>query len=257
MPFKEGDFILIDYVAKIKETGELLDTTKAEVAKEHKKFSEEKIYEPLLVIIGEHRVVEGLEEELMKMNVEEEKTIEIPPEKAYGKRDPTKVKLLPLREFAKKGIVPKIGEIVEINGMLATIRNVTGGRVIVDFNHPLAGKTLIYNVKIVRKIEEPLEKVKYLLHRRIKSVPPEKFDVKIVDGTLRIEMPKETYFVDDIQYIKQAVAKDIEKYVPIAPLLEFVEKYQIKLPEVKVSEKAEATKKELKTTTNSSKQNPS
>jgi len=96
MSFKEGDFILIDYVAKVKETGELIDTSKAEVAKEYKKFSEEKIYEPLLVIIGEHRVVEGLEEELKKMNVGEEKTLEIPPEKAYGKRDPSKVKLLPL-----------------------------------------------------------------------------------------------------------------------------------------------------------------
>ena len=253
MPFKEGDFILIEYVAKVKETGELVDTTKAEVAKEHKKFSEEKIYEPLLVIIGEHRVVEGLEEELKKMNVGEEKTLEIPPEKAYGKRDPSKVKLLPLREFTKKGIVPKVGEVVEINGMLATIRSVTGGRVIVDFNHPLAGKTLVYEVKVIKKIDDPLEKIKYLLHRRIKPVAPEKFNVKVVDGTLRIEMPRETYFIEDIQYIKQAVVKEIEKYVPLAPTVEFVETYQVKLPEVK----AETKEKGKSETSNSSKQNPS
>ena len=240
MPFKESDFILIDYVAKVKETGELIDTSKAEIAKEHKKFSEEKIYEPLLVIIGEHRVVEGLEEELKKMDVGEEKTLEIPPEKAYGKRDPSKVKLLPLREFTRKGIIPKVGEVVEINGMLATIRNITGGRVIVDFNHPLAGKTLIYEVKIVRRIDDPLEKIKYLLHRRIKPVAPEKFNIKIVNGTLRIEMPRETYFIEDIQYIKQAVVKEIEKYVPLAPTVEFVEIYQIKLPEVKAETKEES-----------------
>jgi len=240
MPFKEGDFILIDYVAKVKETGELIDTSKAEVAKEHKKFSEEKIYEPLLVIIGEHRVVEGLEEELKKMDVGEEKTLEIPPEKAYGKRDPSKVKLLPLREFARKGIIPKVGEVIEINGMLATIRNITGGRVIVDFNHPLAGKTLIYEVKIVRKIDDPLEKIRYLLHRRIKPVAPENFNIKIVNGTLRIEMPRETYFIEDIQYIKQAVVKEIERYVPLAPTVEFVETYQIKLPEVKAETKEES-----------------
>ena len=240
MPFNEGDFILIDYVAKVKETGELIDTSKAEVAKEHKKFSEEKTYEPLLVIIGEHRVIEGLEEELKKMNLGEEKTLEIPPEKAYGKRDPSKVKLLPLREFSKKGIIPRIGEIVEINGTLATIRNITGGRVIVDFNHPLAGKTLIYEVKILRKIDDPLEKIKHLLHRRIKPVAPEKFIIKVVNGTLRIEMPKETYFIEDIQYVKQAVVKEIEKYVPLAPMVEFVETYQIKLPEVKAETKEES-----------------
>ena len=149
--------------------------------------------------------------------------------------------------------MPKVGEIVEINGMLATIRNITGGRVIVDFNHPLAGKTLIYEVKIVKKIDDPLEKIKYLLHRRIKPVAPEKFGVKIVNGTLRIEMPKETYFIEDIQYIKQAVVREIEKYVPLAPTVEFVETYQIKLPEVKPEAKAETEEKGKSESSNPSK----
>ncbi|RLG72437.1 MAG: peptidylprolyl isomerase [Thermoprotei archaeon] len=238
MPFEKNDFILIDYTATIKETGELIDTTIADVAKKHKKYSEGKVYEPLLVILGEHRVVEGLEEELAKMNIGEEKTIEVPPEKAYGRRDPNKVKLMPLRNFTRRGIYPKVGEVVEINGVPATIRNITGGRVIVDFNHPLAGKTIVYQVKVLKKIEDPLEKVKYLLHRRLRNIPPEKFTVKVVEGSLRVDMPKEAYLIDNIQYVKQTVAKEIEKYVPIAPTVEFVEKYTIKLPEVQpVSEK--------------------
>lgn len=243
MPLKKGDFVLIEYVAKIKETGELLDTTIADVAKQHKKYREDKVYEPFLVIIGERRIVEGLEEELSKMNVGVEKTITVPPEKAYGKRDPSKVRLLPLRDFARRGIVPKVGEIVEINGVPATIRNITGGRVIVDFNHPLAGKTIIYKVKVLRKIEDPLEKAKYLLHRRIRNVPPEKFIVKIVNGALRIEMPKETYLLENIQFIKQSVVKEIEKYVPLAPVLEFVETYNIKLP-IRETEKTTESKDE-------------
>jgi len=52
-------------------------------------------------------------------------------------------------------------------------------------------------------------------------------------------MPRETYFIEDIQYIKQAVVKEIEKYVPLAPTVEFVETYQIKLPEVKAETKKE------------------
>ncbi len=237
MTFKENDFVLIDYTARIKETGELIDTTSADVAKKHGKYSEEKVYEPLLVIVGEHRIVEGLEEELAKLNVGDEKTIEVPPEKAYGKRDPNKVKLMPLRNFTRRGIYPKVGEVVEINGVMATIRNITGGRVIVDFNHPLAGKTLVYNVKIIKKIDDLLEKIKYLLHRRLRSVPPEKFVVNIAEGTIRIEMPKETYLIENIQYVKQAVVKEIEKYVPLSPTVEFVEKHSIKLPETPVSVK--------------------
>ena len=238
MPFNKGDFILIDYTAKIKETGEIIDTTLEEVAKKEKVYREDKVYEPLLVILGEGRVVKGLEEELEKMNVGEEKTIELEPARAYGERDPSKVKIVSIREFTRRGITPKVGELVEIGGLPAIVRNVTGGRVTVDFNHPLAGKTIIYNVKVLKKLEDDKEKILHLVHRRIRSIPIEKFNVELSDGTAKIFMPKETFLLEDIQYAKQAIVKDIERYIKSVATLEFIERFKLR------EESKEESKKE-------------
>ena len=227
MPFTKGDFLLIDYVAKIKETNEVFDTTFEEVARKERIYREDKTYEPLLVIIGEGRVVRGLEEELQKMNVGEEREIEVEPKKAYGERDPSKVKMVPLREFSRRGITPKVGEIVEIGGLPAVVRSITGGRVIVDFNHPLAGKTIIFKVKILKKIDDELEKVKYLVHRRIRTAPVDKIEVERKEKEIVVKLPKETYLTEDIQYAKQALAREIARYVPNVSIVKFVEEYKI------------------------------
>ncbi len=251
MGFKENDFLLLEYTARVKETGEIIETTSREVAEEAKIYSEGETYEPLLVILGEHRVIRGLEEALYGFEEGEERELEIPPEKAYGRRDPGKVKIMPLREFRKAGIDPRPGKIVEINGVPAIIKSVSGGRVVVDFNHPLAGKTLIYKVKVVRRIEDPVEKIQYLLHRRIRSVEPGKFAVTI-DGehrTVSIQVPDEALLLEDVQYAKKAVALEIFKYMPETREVVFLEKHVNPSPkepeerEVKKAAKPRARKK--------------
>lgn len=235
MPFDKGDFILVHYTAKVKESGELIDTTLEEVAKKENLYREDKVYEPLLVILGEHRVVAGLEEELEKMDVGEEKVVEVSPSKAYGERDPSKVKTVSLREFSRRGITPRPGEIVEIGGLPAVIRSVSGGRVTVDFNHPLAGKTIIYEVKVVSKIENVNDKLKHLVHRRLKTIPLDSLKVRIMKGTARVHLPKEAYLLEDLQYAKQAIARDVEKYLGEISKLEFIESYEFRRREVKES----------------------
>ncbi len=236
MPFAKGDFILIDFVARVKETGEIFDLTIEEVAKKENIYREDEIYEPMLVVFGEGWILDGLEEELMKMNPGEQKTIELPPEKAFGPRDPSKVKIIPARELTRRGITPRPGARIELDGRPAVIRSVGGGRVVVDFNHPLAGKTLVYNVKIVRKLESSKEKILALIHRRIPRVPVEKFDVRIRSGVVTIEVPEEAYFIEGLQYAKRGIARDIEKFFPEIRSVRFVEKYEFKREEASRAE---------------------
>ena len=67
MPLKDGDFVLVDYTLKVKETGQVIDTTREEVAKEVSIHRPDKTYEPMLVVIGAGWVLKGLEErECMK-----------------------------------------------------------------------------------------------------------------------------------------------------------------------------------------------
>jgi peptidylprolyl isomerase len=256
MAFKEKDFLLVEYTARVKETGEIIDTTSADVAKEAKIYSEGEVYEPMLVILGEHRVIKGLEEELYKMEPGVEKEVEIPPEKAYGRRDPSKVKIMSVREFRRANIEPRPGKIVEVNGLPAVIKSVSGGRVVVDFNHPLAGKTLIYKVKVVGVVEDDAEKIKHLLHRRMKQIPLDEFDVEIdrETGKVTIRLPERAYLLEDVQYAKRAVAFEIFKYIPDVAEVVFIERYVNPNPPKKeektvVAEEAEKTGEEKKSET--------
>jgi len=228
MPLQNGDFILIDYVGKVKETGEVFDTTIEEVAKKERLYKEGEIYEPKLVVLGEGWILKALEEEILKLDVGGKSTIEIPPEKAFGPRDPNKVKLVPLRRLVAKGITPKIGMRIEYEGKMATVRTVGAGRVQLDFNPPLAGKTLLYEVTVQKKLETKTEKINALIHRRIPVVEIGKFKLKIAKAIVTIEMPEDAFYIEGIQLAKRGIAMDIQKFFPEVTTVKFIETFKRK-----------------------------
>ena len=226
MAIKNGDFVLIDYTLKVKETGETVGTTDEKVAKENKLYRGEEHYEPYFVIVGEGWVPKGLEEALTTLDAGKSSTVELPPEKAYGARDPKKVRLVPLRKFTADGVSPVPGLQLNIDGKPAQIRAVGAGRVQVDYNHPFAGRTLIYAVTVQKVIEVDDEKVRSLLHKRISTVSPEKFRVKIDGGKLEVEIPEEALFLEGLQVEKRTLTADIEKYLPKIETVSFIEVFK-------------------------------
>jgi len=233
MTLEKGDFILIDYVAKVKETGDIFDTTIEEIAKKERLYKEGEIYEPKLVVVGEGWVLKALDEALQSLELEKTSEIEIPPEKAFGPRDPEKVKLVPLRRLISKGITPQIGMQIEFDGKTAIIRTIGAGRVQLDFNPPLAGKTLVYEITIKKKIEDPKEKILTLIHRRIPAVDIEKFKLKMKETKLELEMPEEAFYLEGIQLAKRGIAMDVQKFFPKINTVRFIETYQRETGEVK------------------------
>ncbi|MEM5870953.1 MAG: peptidylprolyl isomerase [Candidatus Aenigmatarchaeota archaeon] len=173
---KKGDVVYIDYVGRIKDTNEIFDLTIEEIAKKEGIYNPNYTYKPIPIVVGFGFVIKGLDEEIEKMNEGEEKIVEIPPEKAFGKRDENLVKTFNLSDFKKQDVELKVGEFVNINGILGKVLSISGGRVVIDFNHPLAGKTLVYNIKIVKKVENELDKVRAVLEFFVKKV--ENFEVK-------------------------------------------------------------------------------
>jgi len=220
---KKGDFILVDFTAKVKETGEMFDTTRKEDAEKGGIFREDATYEPILVIVGEGWVLSGLDEQLTKLQCGKKATIEVPPEKGVGIRDPSKVKLLPIRYF--KDTAPRPGMRVEVNGKLAVVRAVGAGRVQVDFNPPLAGKTLVYDLVVRKVLRTKLEKVKALIHRRFPMIKSEEFKVNLVKDKVTIEVPEKALSLEGLQLIKKGVASDIHRYTPDFREVAFIERY--------------------------------
>jgi peptidylprolyl isomerase len=246
MAFKEGDFVLVEYTVKIKETQEIVDTTNEEEARKAGIYDAKERYGPRLVIVGEGRLIAGLEEAITQLSVGEEKSVTIPPEKAFGKRDPNKIKIIPRSQFIKSGVAPEPGKVVEINGQLAVIRSVTSGRVIVDFNHPLAGKTLEARVKAVKKLEDVREKVLYLLLRRLPALISEN-DVKVEytpeDKYVKVNLNEKALLVQDMQNIKRIVVSEIGKYMrPDVDKIDFIEKISLAVKQQEEKEKKEEAK---------------
>jgi peptidylprolyl isomerase len=231
MALGDGEFALVEYTLRVKETGEVIDTTSEEEAKKAGVYDSKERYGPRLVIVGEGRLIEGLEEAVKQLEEGQEVEIEIPPEKGFGKRDASKIKILPKSQFLRNNIIPEPGKIVEINGQLAIIRSVTGGRVVVDFNHPLAGKTLTAKVKLVKVLKSPQEKLLHLMLRRLPAfVKPE--DVKVeydaAERYARYVFNEKALLVQDMQVIKRIVVAEVKKFMsPEVRKLDFVEKVTI------------------------------
>jgi peptidylprolyl isomerase len=85
--------------------------------------------------------------------------------------------MIPLRKLGDKGEELKPGDMVDVDERRGTVRFIGSGRVQIDFNHRLAGKTLSYNVKVIKQLETSEEKISSLLRRRI---PVEIEKIKIV-----------------------------------------------------------------------------
>jgi len=156
---QKKDFVEIKYIAKIKDDGVFDTNIKEEAEKINLNISSK----PLIICIGEKMILPAVDEFLVGKEIGKEYSIELEPEKAFGERRKELVKIMPISVFREKNITPQTGKVFSFDNFLGKINAVSGGRVIVDFNHPLAGKTLIYNLKLKRKITEEKEKIKSLM----------------------------------------------------------------------------------------------
>jgi peptidylprolyl isomerase len=224
MTLEKGSLILLDYTAKIKDTNEIFETTRENDVKDSQNFDPSKKYEPRLLGVGEGWVLKGLDDALLNATINEHLNIEIPPEKAFGERDPSKVRMIPLRKLGEKANEIGVGDVVEIDERLGIVRFIGSGRVQVDFNHKYAGRTLVYDADIVKKIESDDEKISNLIRRRL---PIEQSDVNYEkkDSVLEISIPEKIFLLDGLQIIKRGIVSDISKFVPQFKDIVFIERF--------------------------------
>lgn len=226
MALQKGDFILIDYTAKVKETNEVFDTTYEVVAKKEHLGKEGEIHESKLVVVGEGWVLKALDESLTTMEINKLGTVEISPDKGFGQREPEKVKRVPLKQLLAKDINPIVGARIEFQGKMASIRSIGAGRVLLDYNPPLAGKTLIYDLTVIKQLQTNEEKIGALIHRRIPVVEEDKFKIILQDQNLTIDMPEVAFYVEGVQIAKRGIAMDIQKFLPDLVETKFVETFK-------------------------------
>jgi FKBP-type peptidyl-prolyl cis-trans isomerase 2 len=207
----EKSLVYIDYSATTKDDGVVFDTTMEAVAKDSGIFRENDRYEPMLVAIGWNWLLEALEEELIGMKVGDFKTVEVPPEKGAGPKDPKKVKMIAKTKLAKHKTRPIKGEKITFGNERGVITAVFGRQVRVDFNSPLAGRTLEFDVTLRSIVTDPIEKLGAVVKRRMPGIPDDNFKFSIAKKIITIEMPKETRYIQDVQYAEIGIAADALK----------------------------------------------
>jgi len=224
MTLEKGSLILLDYTAKIKDTDEIFETTRENDVKDSADFDPSKKYEPRLLGVGEGWVLKGLDDALLAANVDEPLKIEIPPEKAFGERDTSKVRIIPLRKLGEKANEVGVGDVVELDERMGIVRHIGSGRVQIDFNHKYAGRTLIYDAKILKKLESEDEKITSLIKRRL---PIDDVDVIYdkKDSDLNITLPEKVFLLEGLQIIKRGIVVDLSKFIPEIKNFIFIEKY--------------------------------
>ena len=159
MAIKEGDFIRLSYSGKVGDN--VFDSTNEDEAKKAGIHSQSAVYGPVTICVGQKHVILGLDEELMGKEAGAEGTVTVAPDKAFGERDPKRIKSFPKNQFKEKpvrGMPVKVDEQGE-----GTVVDVIGSKVIVDFNAPLAGQTLTYEYKIEEKVTDPLDQLRGLV----------------------------------------------------------------------------------------------
>ncbi len=209
---KKGDFVKIEYTGRVKDTKEIFDTTDESLAKENNIFKENTKYGAASIIVGAGYVVSGLDKKLLDIDANASSKFDIHSDEGFGKRDSKLIKIISSAQFSKEKIVPVPGQYITLgNNVSGKILSASSGRVRVDFNHPLAGKILEYEVKTLGLITEPTKKLDVItgfyfggLGQKIKS--------SLSEGKADISMPKAFFkFVPDD--LRKKIEGDIKKHI--------------------------------------------
>ena len=180
----KGDFVRINYIARL-ESGEIFDLTYEDIAKQQNIYNPKVIYRPIPVVVGAGFVIKGIDNALLDMNTGSKKGFAISPEEGFGQRDPKMVRLVPKRVFKDNNIEPRPGLVVDFGQLKGRVQSASAGRIMVDFNNPLAGKTLKYELEGIEKIEEPEKQVRALLE----FYGVNKAEIRLAEGEAEIETP--------------------------------------------------------------------
>lgn len=216
-----GDFVSIDYIGRVKDTGEIFDVTMEEAAKKEKVYDAHVVYRPINVVVDANFIIKGLDDVLKEMKVGEKRTILVEPEKAFGPRNPDFIKPIPLSNFKGQNIDPTPGSYITINNVRGRIISADGGRVRVDFNHPLAGKKLEYEIEVKKEITDVAERVKAIVGY-MTGIVFEKIHVKVNEKEAEVkvdakqELPANT---------KKSIADLAIKWVKGIEKIKFVDEY--------------------------------
>ena len=199
---EDGAIIHVDYDLFSGETGDLIETTREEIAKDYEMHQEGRSYTPMVCIVGTGNLIAGFEAALKDAKVGKEVEVEIAPADAYGEKDASLVETISIDKLRRAVQDPNslyLGAPVNINGRQGYLSYLAAGRARIDYNHPMAGKTLKYVFTIIKEVKGKEDKVMGLLES---NTGHSGFEVSFKGDDLSIILPQAMLFDTNAAMLK-------------------------------------------------------
>ena len=190
MEIKKGDFVKVEY--DMFANDKLVQTTNEKNGKEA--GIKVKFFEPVTMIVGKNFILKAIDENILAGKSED--TLELEAKEAYGNRDKKAIRTMAKSSFDEHKMKAVVGMTYDFNGMYGTVKAVTGARIMVDFNNPLAGKKIKVTYRVAQKIEDVAEKLSFVLVSMLR-LPTTVFDVKVDGKKVVVSLPKEIAAIAD------------------------------------------------------------
>lgn len=219
MTIKEKDFVEIEYTGKITDGNIVFDTTSQSDAKVAGIFNPQTTYKPMIICIGQGHVLKGIDKFLVGKEIGKEYTLDLSPEEGFGKKRSDLIQLIATQKFKKHGVNPIPGLQVNIDNTIGLIKTVTGGRTLVDFNHPCAGKNVQYKIKITKAITDSKQKVQAMTAMLLGNQFISNIDVRDNNATITLvfKIPEE---------LSAKMTEKIKECIPELSEIHYLEKKQ-------------------------------
>lgn len=200
----KNDFVMINFVGRVASTGQIFDLTDKDVA-EKENIKGDYNFSPVLVIASGNYVLKAVSDSLVGKNVGDKYQIAVKPRDAFGEFDRSLIKTYGLAVFRSNNINPSVGDMIMLDNRMATVLSVNSGRVMVSYNHPLAGKELVYDIEVLSLVEDSKEKCSAIFEHYAGKKPE---SIDITDNTVSVKTG------EDIKpYIKDSIAMDMQTYI--------------------------------------------
>lgn len=144
---EDGDTVAVNYTLSLSD-GSVKDTSYQDIAEKNAILATGRVYEPLKFTIGQKQMIPGFEKGLLWMKEKESKKITVSPEDWYGLKDDKLVQNVSGSVFTEAWITPKVGDVFNFQFAPWKVLQISWDIIVIDFNHPLAGESLIFDVTV-------------------------------------------------------------------------------------------------------------
>lgn len=226
MTFERGSLVLVDYTARLQDSDVVIDTTRTDDSTKLEDAAPGAVYQPRLVSVGDpsYPVLKGFDAVISQAELGVQQTVAVSPQEAYGERNRAKVRMVTIRKLGEDAEKVSVGDVVKIDNNIGVIRFIGSGRVQIDFNHRYAGKTVLYDFKVVKLLDSATEKIEAILNDA--GVPQEPDSYALTDNKLEVSVPASMLRSDTLQNRKFLLQMALFQFVPDLVEVRFVETYK-------------------------------